>query len=54
MGYDPSAPFITSAIELKLDETTLFEWQSCSVPHYQDLLDFINLRAQATESHVLK
>ena len=57
MGYEPSGPFITSTIELKLDETTMFEWQShsqksSSVPHYQDLLDFLNLRAQATESHV--
>ena len=42
MGYEPSAPFITSAMELKLDETTMFEWQTHSqkttgVPHYQDL-----------------
>lgn len=28
MGYEPSGSFITSAIELKLDETTIFEWQS--------------------------
>ena len=56
MGYEPSGPFITSAIELKLDETTMFEWQSHSqkssgVPHYQDLLDVLNLRAQTTKSH---
>lgn len=56
MGYEPSGPFITSAIELKLDETTMFEWQSHSqkstgVPHYQDLLTFLDLRAQATEAH---
>ena len=35
----------------------MFEWQSHSqkssgVPHYQDILDFFNLRAQATELHV--
>ena len=57
MGYEPSGPFITSALELKLDDTTMFEWQkhsqsSSSVPHFQDLLDFLNLRAQATESNL--
>ena len=57
MGYEPSGPFITSALELKLDQATMFEWQkhsqkSVGVPHYQDLLDFLNLRAQATESTV--
>ena len=53
MEYDPSGPFITSILELKLDTTTLFEWQKHSqsqteVPHYQDLLTFIDLRAQAS------
>ena len=57
MGYEPSGPFITSVIELKLDVTTMFEWQkhsqSCrEVPHYQDLLDFIDLRAQASETTI--
>ena len=42
-------------IELKLDVDTLFEWQKHSqtnsdVPHYQELLDFIDLRAQASET----
>ena len=55
MGYDPPGPFITSTLELKLDQVTMFEWQKHSVkaedvPHYQDILDFLNLRAQATES----
>ncbi len=41
-------------IELKLDVDTLFEWQKHSqtatnVPHYQELLDFIDMRAQALE-----
>ena len=54
MEYDPSGPFITSILELKLDTTTLFEWQKHSqskaeVPHYQELLTFIDLRAQASE-----
>ena len=52
MGYEPSCP---STLELKLDQGTMFEWQKHSqkspgVPHYQDILDFLNLRAQASES----
>ena len=30
IGYEPSGPFIISALELKLDETTMFEWQKHS------------------------
>ena len=57
MDYEPSGPFITSILELKLDPNTMFEWQkhsqsSTAVPHYQDLLEFINLRAQASETSV--
>ena len=57
MGHEPSGPFITSALELKLDEMTLFEWQKHSqtspgIPHYNELLDFLNLRSQATKSRV--
>ena len=38
-----------------MDPTTTFEWQKCSqgqvdVPHYKDLLEFLNLRAQASET----
>ena len=55
IGQEPSGSFITSLLELKLDQNTMFEWQKCSqesseVPHYKDLLEFINLRAQASES----
>ena len=55
MDYEPSGPFITSVLELKLDANTMFEWQRHSqdntdVPHYRKLLDFINLRAQASET----
>ena len=55
MDYEPSGPFITSILELKLDTTMMFEWQkhsqsSTEVSHYQDLLDFIDLRAQASET----
>ena len=51
MDYEPSGPFITSILELKLDTNTMFEWQkhiqaSNEVPHFQKLL---NLRAQASE-----
>ncbi len=57
MDYEPSGPFITSVLELKLNTNTMFEWQKFSqdlpnVPHYQRLLKFINLRAQASESSV--
>ena len=57
MGYEPSGTFITSVLELKLDQGTMFEWQKHShetpdIPHYRELLDFINLRAQALEISV--
>ena len=55
--YEPSCSFFTSVLELKLDTNTMFEWQKYSqdsgdVPHYQRLLEFINLRAQASEAFV--
>ena len=55
MGHEPDGTFITSFLQLKLDQTTLFEWQkhdqgSTDVSHYQSLLDFIDLRAQASET----
>ena len=55
MDYEPSGTFITSVIELKLDASTLFEWEKYSqgkteVPHYNELLEFIDLRAQASET----
>ena len=54
LGHVPSGSFITSLLELKLDVNTMFEWQrhsqvSTDVPHYKDLLEFLNLRAQASE-----
>ena len=53
MDCKPSGQFITSALELKLDDNTIFEWQkysqsSTSVPHYSDFLTFLNLRVEAT------
>ena len=55
LGQEPSGSFITSLLELKLDMTTMFEWQrhsqvSTDVPHYRELLEFIDLRARASES----
>ena len=59
MDYEPSGPFITSITELKLDPTTLFEWQKSSqshteVPHYKHILEFLNLRAQASETSLVE
>ena len=49
--------FITAMLELKLDQATMFEWQrhsqdSYDVPHYSALLEFLDLRAQASENTV--
>ena len=59
MDCEPPGRFITSLLELKLDPTTMFEWQKCSqeatgVPHFTVLLEFVNLCAQASESSVLE
>ena len=48
MDSEHSGSFVTSIVELKLDTDTMFEWQKHSqgktdMPHYQDLLDFIDL-----------
>ena len=55
MELEPSGEFVTSLLELKLDTSTMFEWQKYSqdtvtVPHYSKLLEFLNLRAQASET----
>ena len=54
LEQEPSPAFITSLIELKLDATTMFEWQrhtqsETEVPHYKQILEFIDHRAQAFE-----
>ena len=54
MDKEPSAPFITSLVEMKFDPNTLFEWQkesqdSTDIPYYTKLLNFLNLSAQASE-----
>ena len=55
MDYDPSSPFITSVLELKLDVNTMFEWQKHSkmlpiCPTTRSSSNFIKLRAQASET----
>ena len=57
LGHEPSKQFITSLLELKLDSTTMFEWQRHSqehndVPDCDELLAFFYLRAQAAEATV--
>ena len=57
MKYELPGHFITSLLELKLDPGTTFEWQrfsqdSLNVPHVDTLMEFIDLRAQASESAV--
>ena len=59
LGHEPSQAFITSLLEMKLDSTTMFKWQRYSqdhtdVPEHQELLDFLNLRAQAAEASAEK
>ena len=54
MDQEPSPSFITSIIELKLDSTTMFEWQRHTqseneVPHFCKILEFLDHRAQASE-----
>ena len=51
-----SRPFFTSVLELKLDQATMFKWQQYTqdtkkVLQYQVLLNFLDLRAQASEKH---
>ena len=56
MGYKPSASFITSLIQLKLDQNMMFECQKYTqekkrIPHWDDtcILTFMDMRAQASE-----
>ena len=59
MDCEPSGPFITCILELKLNASTNFEWQKFSqdlpgYPHDGKLLEFLNLRAQASEASTKK
>ena len=54
IDYSPWT-FVTSVLESKLNWTTMFEWQkhnqgSKEVPDYLELLEFLDLRARATEN----
>ena len=49
--------FVTSVIELKLDQTSMFAWQDHThdqreVPPYTTLLEFLDRRARATENTI--
>ena len=55
MKFESSGLFIASLLELKLDQGTMFEWQrhiqdSKEVTRYANLLEFLDLRAQALEN----
>ena len=55
MKYDSLQTFMLSVIELKLDLCSMFAWQNHSkdqrkVPQCTDLLDFIDLHAEALEN----
>ena len=47
MKYETFTSLVTSILELKLDHTTMFEWQchtqdSNAVPDFDDLLEFLD------------
>ena len=52
MDGDTTGSFITAMLELELDEETMFTWQKASLDAKNpfDLLSFLNLRAQASET----
>ena len=55
MKLEPSGPFVTALLEMKLDPSTMFEWQKhtqeqSEVPHFMEFLEFIDLRARASEA----
>ena len=57
MKQETIESFITSMLEVKLDQTTMFEWQRHSqdlkdIPHYSVLLEFLGLRVQTSKHAV--
>ena len=55
MKYETFDSLVTSILELKLDPTTMYEWQrhtqdSNTVPDFDDLLEFLDLHARAEEN----
>ena len=47
MEYEPSGPFITTVLKLKLDVNTMFEWQK----HSQDATDVYTPLPEAPRVH---
>ena len=59
MKCDTLETFVSSLLELKLDRSSMFAWQNHSkdqkeVPPYTHLLEFIDLRARASENITLE
>ena len=59
VNYDRFGPFIMPLLELRLDQANMFKWQQYTqgtkeVPHYQVLLDFLDLRTQAFENIIFE
>ena len=55
MKYKPSGVFVTALLEMILNQSTVFEWQrhtqgKADVPYFTEFLDFIDLRARASEA----
>ena len=50
LGHEPSKEFITSLLELKLDSVTCLSQEHNDVADCDELLRFIDLRAQAAEA----
>ena len=55
MKYEIFTLFVTSILELKLDQTTMFKWQrhtqsSHTVPDYDELWEFLDLHARTMEN----
>ena len=57
LDSEPDDHFVTSVIELKFNVDTMFEWQRHSqgkaeVPLCTEILEFLDLKAQASETYV--
>ena len=57
MDYESSDPFITFILKLKLDLTTMSEWQrhrqdSREIPHYTALLEFLDHWTHASKNNI--
>ena len=57
MNEDNFETLLTAIVEIKMDLTTMRDWQHSSrehkkVPAYSDLLDFIDLQARDSENSV--